>query len=59
MLLFFFFVGLLAVILLNDVSRDVLFSLIKFVWGILEFVIWCVLLGAILVYGFLFILSAF
>jgi hypothetical protein len=59
MFLFYFFLGLITVILLNDDWRDILFSLIKFLWGILEFVIFCVLLGAFLVFVFSLIVGAF
>ena len=58
-MLFLFLVGLLTIMLFFEGGREIIFGLIKFLMTIGMFVLGCVLVGGIVVFGFLFILGAF
>ena len=59
MILLLFFVGLLTIMLFSEGGREIIFGLIGLLWTIGVFVLGCVLVGGIVVFGFIVIIGAF
>ena len=58
MFLFLFFVGLITIMLFSEGGREIIFGLIGILWQIGIFVLGCVVVGGIVIFGFMFVIGA-